>query len=280
MNRFLIVDGSNLLFQMFFGMPSRIDGKDGQDIKGTLGFVGALLRMIRELRPTHMAVLFDGEHHNPRKDLSCDYKANRPDFSEVPEEENPFTQLPYIYAALDCIGIRHCETEICETDDVIAAYAYTFGGDSEVIISSFDSDFFQLITDTVSVLRYRGDNTVICTPAYIKAKLGIEPRLYADYKSLTGDNADNIKGADKVGPKTAAALVNEYGTLEDIIASAESVKKPSVRASLMSCADRLRLNYKLIKLTGDAPLPFTAAEMEYRHRGMGTSTVLTAIGVR
>ena len=75
-DRFLIVDGSNLLFQMFFGMPSRITNRRGRPIHGTLGFVGALLKMIRRTSPTHIVVLFDGEHENPRTELNADYKAN------------------------------------------------------------------------------------------------------------------------------------------------------------------------------------------------------------
>ena len=100
---------------------------------------------------------------------------------------------------------------------------------TEVIISSFDSDFFQLITDNVSVLRYRGDKTVICTPDYIEEKYGIFPSQYADFKSLTGDTADNIKGADRIGPKTAAYLLNEFGTLDNILANAEKIEKPFIK---------------------------------------------------
>ena len=94
MEKFLIVDGSTLLFQMFYGMPARIVNKEGKAIQGTLGFVGALLKIIRQVQPTRLVVLFDGEHHNERKDIDENYKANRPDFSQMPEEETPFSQLP------------------------------------------------------------------------------------------------------------------------------------------------------------------------------------------
>ncbi|MDE7248723.1 MAG: flap endonuclease, partial [Lachnospiraceae bacterium] len=106
MNRFLIVDGSNLLFQMFFGMPARIVNDQGKAIFGTLGFVGALLKIIRKVEPTHIVVLFDGEHENERSGLDPDYKANRIDYSEVPEEDNPFSQIDDVYAALDFMGIK------------------------------------------------------------------------------------------------------------------------------------------------------------------------------
>lgn len=279
MDRFLIVDGSNLLFQMFFGMPARIVNEQGKAIHGTLGFVGALLKIIRRTEPTHIVVLFDGEHENGRIALDAAYKANRADYSETPEEENPFSQLADIYAALDYLGIQHTETVLCEADDVIAAYALTAGREHEIVISSFDSDFFQLITDKVSVLRYRGKNTVICTPDYIKEKFGITPSQYADFKSLTGDVSDNIKGADKVGVKTAALLLNEFGTLENILANAEQIKKPSVRESVLRNSEKLRTNYKIIRLDERAPLPFTLHELVYEDNGITTNEVLKGIKI-
>lgn len=279
MNRLLLVDGSNLLFQMFFGMPARIVNKQGKAIQGTLGFVGALLKMIRRVEPTHAAVLFDGEHENSRSALNADYKANRVDYNEIPEEENPFSQLPDVYAALDYLEIRYAETQTCETDDWIAGYALTCGQESEIVISSFDSDFFQLITDKVSVLRYRGDKTVICTPDSIKNKLGIEPGQYADFKSLTGDPSDHIRGAEKIGPKTAAYLLNKFGTLDGILANAESIEKPSVRDSVIRNSERLRTNYKIIKLDNMAPLPFELKDLAYHFTGMTTKDVLRGIGL-
>ncbi len=280
MNRLLIVDGSNLLFQMFFGMPSRITNAEGKAIQGTLGFVGALLKIIRRSEPTHIAVLFDGEHENERTGLNADYKANRVDYSQVPEEDSPFSQLPDVYAALDYMSIKHMETTICETDDWIAGYTHTYGENNEIIIASLDSDFFQLITGKVSVLRYRGDNTVIYTSAYLKDKFGIEPSQYADFKSLTGDPSDNIKGADKVGPKTASMLLFEFGNLENVLLNAEAISRPSIRESIIRNADRLRTNYKLIKLEGTVQLPFAMEELLYTYDGITTNEVLKGIGVK
>ena len=280
MNRLLIVDGHNLLFQMFYGMPARIVNDQGKAIQGTLGFVGALLKIIRKVEPTHITVLFDGEHENDRSSLNPDYKGNRIDYSEISEEDNPFSQLNDVYAALDFIGIKHAETTSCEADDLIAGYALTYGKESEIIISSFDSDFFQLITDQVSVLRYRGKDTVICTPEYIKEKYGITPTQYADFKSLTGDTADNIKGADKVGLKTAASLLHEFGTLENILANAENIKKPSVKESLIRNTERFKTNYKIIKLGNTASLPFSLDELVYTYSGITTIDVLRGIGLK
>ena len=276
----LLVDGSNLLFQMFYGMPARILGKQGKPIQGTLGFVGALLKIIRKLHPTHLAVLFDGETHNPREDLDENYKANREDFSAMPEEETPFSQLPDVYAALDYLGICHRETSECETDDWMAAYALGLGKGYRMTLMSQDSDFFQLITENVSVLRYRGDQSVLCDPQYIRDKLNIEPGQYADFKSLTGDASDNIRGADKVGSKTAAALMQQFGSLQNLLENAEDITKPSVRASIQANKERLLRNQKLIRLEQKYPVPFSLEEMAFTYDGQTSTQVLTAIGVK
>ena len=278
--KLLIVDGSNLLFQMFYGMPARITNSDGKAIQGTLGFVGALLKMIRAVSPTHVFVAFDGECENARTDIDLDYKANRPDYSEMPEEETPFSQLPDIFRALDYLGIRYWETECCEADDWIAGYARRYGGDGDVVIASQDSDFFQLITDRVHVLRYRGDQSTLCDPAYIRAKLGIDPCRYASYKSLTGDTSDNIRGVEKVGPKTAATLMNQFCDVEDLVAHAGEIAKPSVRESVMNSTDRIRRNYALIALSGESDLPFALEELAYTYTGLTTTQVLAGIGLR
>lgn len=275
-----MIDGSNLLFQMFFGMPARIVNEEGKAIQGTLGFVGAMLKIIRMVRPTHLLLIFDGEHENARCGLDAEYKANRPDYSEVCEEENPFSQLPDIYRALDYLKIKYIETTDCEADDLIAGYALAFGCTAEVVISSFDSDFFQLITDKVSVLRYRGEKTTVYTPEFVKEKFGITPEQYADFKSLVGDSADNIRGAEKVGVKTAASLLCEFGTLENILFYAEKIRKASVRESIIRNAEKLRINYQMIKLKRGAALPFEWRDLEYSDGGETTNGVLKSIGLR
>ena len=279
-NQLVIIDGHNLLFQMFFGMPSKIVNKEGKAIQGTLGFVGALVKIIKMTKPTHLVVLFDGEHENTRAELLDDYKANRIDYSSVSDEESPFSQLQDIYSALDYMGIKYKEVAKFETDDVIASYTLKYEQQIQIVISSFDSDFFQLINDNVTVLRYRGDNTTICDTEYLKEKYGISPCHYADFKSLTGDNSDNIKGAEKVGIKTAAKLVNQFGDLEKIILNAEHITKPSIKESIIRNAERLRVNYNLIKLNGKAKPPFILDELCYTYNDISTYEVLKGINLK
>ena len=280
MEKLLLVDGSNLLFQMFFGMPARIVNADGKAIHGTLGFVGALLKIVRMVEPTCIAVLFDGEHQNSRTELDAKYKANRPDYSEMPEEETPFSQLADIYRALDYLGISHAETVDCEADDWIAGYVREYGATHRIVISSMDSDFFQLVTEKVSVLRYRGTGSILCDEAYIREKLGIEAAQYADFKSLVGDTADNIPGVPRIGAKTAAQLLGAFGSLEGILEDLAHIKRSAVRAAIEANTERLRTNYRLIKLDGAQELPFSADRLRWIDGGQTTMRVLHGIGLK
>jgi DNA polymerase-1 len=277
LEKLLIVDGCNLLFQMFCGMPARILNSQGKAIQGTLGFTGALLKMIRMVRPTHVAVLFDGEGPCSRVELDPDYKANRP---PLEEENDPFTQLPDVYRVLDHLGICHAETQVCEFDDWAAGYAKQRKSGMEVVIASQDSDFFQLIDDHVTVLRYRGDLSVLWDRDHFQEKFGIRPEQYADFKSLTGDTADNIRGAEKVGPKTAAALMEQFGDLETLLARSGEITKPSIRASISECGERLKRNQKLIRLDGSAELPFPVEQLAYTPTELTTNQILMSIGLR
>ncbi len=280
MDKILIVDGMNLLFQMFYGMPARIVNSQGRPIQGTLGFVGALLKIIRRVKPDHVAVLFDGECHNPRTDIDEDYKANRPDYSLLPQEETPFSQLPDVYAALDYLGIRHAETTDCEADDLLAGYAGRYGGEAEVVIASFDSDLFQLIGDHVCILRYRGEKTVICDKDWLREKYGIAPEQYADFKTLVGDTSDNIKGVPGVGPKTAASLLQRFGSLDALLDGVEQIPRPAIREAVRRSVPRLRTNRLLIRLGAGQRLPFALEDLAWQDPGLTTGQILARTGIR
>ena len=274
----LIVDGHNLLFQMFFGMPSRIKNRDGRSVHGVIGFLGAIRKLLALVSPSHLLVLFDAPTHNERCDLYENYKANRPDYSLVPDEENPFTQLPDIYRALDALGIQHTECEGCEADDVIAAYALKLRDEYEVVISSFDSDFFQLIGDGVRVLRYRGDASVLCDADYVHSRCGVPPSLYAHHKALVGDTADNVPGIPGFGPKTAARLLLQFGSLHSLIEHADAITPVRLCDALVSHQDELLRNLRLIELGGSARMPFSADELSYTTVPFSTTQLLRELG--
>ncbi|MDE6584653.1 MAG: 5'-3' exonuclease, partial [Anaeroplasmataceae bacterium] len=224
MDKLLLVDGSNLLFQMFYGMPSRILNRNGKPIHGVLGFIGALLKIIRAISPSHVLILFDGEHENPRKDLLTEYKSNRIDYSKVSEEENPFSQLEDIYNALRYLKIPFYETKDYEADDYIASYIKN-NPNLNIVISSWDSDLFSLISSNVCIYRYKGENSYICDINYLKNKYDIAPSQYTLFKALCGDKSDNIPGIKGIGPKTASKLVNLYKSIDDIYDNIEVIKE-------------------------------------------------------
>ena len=149
-----------------------------------------------------------------------------------------------------------------------------------MVLASQDSDFFQLIRENVTVLRYRGDSTVLCDSDWLHSKLGVTPDQYAGYKALTGDSSDNIPGVPKIGPKTAASLMNQFGGLEQLLARTAEIKKPSVRASVEQHRDRVEKNLALIKLQGGQPLPFDFEALRWQYDGRTSTQVLRAIGLR
>lgn len=273
----LIVDGSNLLFQMFFGMPTRIIGRSGEPIQGLFGFIGALLKLIRMTDATHVVVLFDGEHENERREVYTEYKSERRDFVDVPDSEDPFSQLADIKRALDHIHIHHYETEFGEADDIIAAYTSAFRGRCKMFISSQDSDMLQLLGDDVSIVRYAGRSTTVYTPELLHKQLGIEPQQYADYKTLVGDHADNIPGVPMIGPKTAASLLRDFSTLEGVIENAGSIKRLAISDFIIDHSELLRDWYSIIKLGNDYPLPFTFDELKCDVGDITTREVLAGI---
>ena len=279
MDKLLIVDGHNLLFQMFYGMPSRIFSKDGKPIHGVIGFVGALLKIIKLTAPTHLVVLFDGEHENFRAAINPEYKQNRIDYSLVGEVDNPFSQLPHIYRALEILNIANFEENEYEVDDIIASYIHKYRSEAEIVISSYDSDYFQFVDDRVQVLRYRGKSSVKCDKDYIFERFGILPRYYADFKALTGDSSDNIRGVEKIGNKTAMKLINEFGGIEDIISNSSCIANERVRNSIINSVERIRSNYRLIKLNNIGKIPFELNELAYTDSGLTTFGVLDRIGL-
>lgn len=257
-NTLLLVDGSGLLFQMFYGMPARIVGKNGQPVHAVFGFIGALLKVIRQTEATHVLVLFDGETGNFRSELSADYKANRPDYSAVPEEETPFSQLSDIKRVLDRLAVPYYEvTENWEADDVIASYALSIGGEDTAVILSQDKDYLQLVSDRVRVFCYRGKQSVLYDEKTVTEKFGIAPRFFSDFKALAGDASDNVRGLPGIGPKTACELICRFGGVSDILAHVEDIPKPSVRKTVAEFAGTLLLNKQLVILTGDVPVPYS-----------------------
>ncbi len=263
--RLLLVDGHNLLFRMFYGMPDNFYSPDGHKYNALYGFVSALDRVLGMIQPTRVFVSFDSPDCGDRRELDADYKANRPDYSEMSPDECPFTQLPAIYAALERMNIPFAEIHGCEADDVLASYAVKYGGEYDVVILSTDRDYWQLVSERVSILNYHGYDSTLVTPATVREKYGVEPEQFADWKCLVGDKSDNIVGVPGVGPKNAAALIAKFGSLDEILRRADEIERPAMRKNVAAAQERLMLNRKLILLDGNAPLPMDAEDLRLKY---------------
>ncbi len=282
MNSLILIDGHNLLFRMFYGMQETITGADGKPVHGAVGFIGAVCNIINAIHPAHMIVLFDSEECGDRRRINPDYKANRPDYSAMSEEECPFTQLPYIYKALSAMGVSHMEARGCEADDIIASYALRYTGEADLMVGivSTDKDYWQLISENVWIVNYTHGRLDYVTPEVVEAKYGIPPRLFADFKCLIGDKSDNITGASGIGPKFASALLKQFGSLDEIIARRNEIERPAHRKSIEEAKERLLENRQLILLDDHAPRPISLEEAALtKMRWASASRVLHDAGV-
>src|SRR5690554_4476299 len=282
MEKLLIIDGSNLLFQMFYGMPRKIYNANGETIHATIGFVGALFKIIRWLEPDYITVIFDSDSKLKRKKLDKDYKANRDiDWSALPDDEVPFFEIKKIQKVLDKANIFNMEAKDMEADDLISSITYQFQDDYKVIISSFDSDFFQLINKNVEILRYRGKNSKIIDEDSFMDKYDFPPNKYVNYKSLVGDSADNIKGLERIGHKRASNLVKRFDNYNEVLRNVDTVLPKSIRKSLIEQEDRYRLNIDLISLNNNKSSKFNVDDLKYNREYLQGSSndLLKEVGI-
>jgi DNA polymerase-1 len=247
----LLVDGHNLLFKSFHGVPARVVGRDGAPINAIVGFVGSVRRFIQELKITHLFVAFDAEGESWRDALFDGYKGARlRDYSGESADRNPFEQLGALYRVLDHLGWRHCECPGYEADDVIASFATAWSGLNVSILSS-DTDLLQVVSETVVVYRSglaKGPTTV----RGVHQRYGIAPSQIVDYKALVGDPTDGIPGVPGVGQKTAAWLLAEYGSIEEVYRRVGELK-PRVGRALQGAQVQVANAQRLIRCSRTTP---------------------------
>ena len=221
MQTLLIIDGSALLFQSFYGMPNKIRNTNGQSVEAVVCFTGILLKTLRALSPDRLLVVFDGENPLLRREIDPEYKANR----TLPEDDSPFEQLPFIQSVLTHLGFAWKETTDSEADDFIARTVRQYKDEYRIVISSPDKDFYQLISDTVCVYTYRGKVSQLWTREAILEKYGFSAEYFSTLKALSGDASDNVKGIRGIGVKTAANLIARFGDLNNIYAHLQDVSE-------------------------------------------------------
>src|SRR3954470_17775027 len=244
-----LVDGSGYLFRAFHALPP-MNRPDGTPVNAVYGFCRMLAADILDKPEVdHVAMILDASGKTFRDEIYDKYKANR---SEPPEDLVP--QFPLIREAAKAFNVTVCELQGYEADDLIATYARMAleAGGTCTIVSS-DKDLMQLIRPGVEMMD--PIKKIKLGPEAVMEKFGVTPDKVVDVQALAGDSTDNVPGAPGIGVKTAAQLINEYGTLEALLARTGEIKQPKRRESLEQNAELIRISKKLVTLRDDVPTP-------------------------
>jgi DNA polymerase I len=235
----LLIDGHAAVYRFFFGIRP-MTSPDGVPVQAVYGFIRMMQQFREQYRPTHIAVAFDGGLPAKRLELVPGYKAQR-----KPMPDALRVQLPVVQEYLGAAEIPFFCFDQVEADDIIATLASRFDG--RVYIGTSDKDMFQLVSDRVSIIPLAG-TTEHMTPASVRAKTGVPPSLIADWLALTGDAADNIPGVRGVGPKTAAALLAQFGSIDNLFANLDGVSRDTIRQALTGSLAIVHRNREMVLL--------------------------------
>lgn len=257
----ILIDGSGYIFRAYYAMAyagnkSPMTNPAGVPVGAVYGFSNMLIKLLKEHAGARIAVVFDAARKNFRYDLYDQYKANR---SETPEDLIP--QFPLVRQATTAFGLPGLELEGYEADDLIATYARQAAAKGEkVIIISSDKDLMQVVNDNIVMLDPMKDK--IIDAAGVFEKFGVGPDKVVDVQSLIGDSSDNVPGVPSIGPKTAAQLIDEFGTLENLLENLDRVKQDKRRQVLIDNADMARLSKKLVTLVDTVPVPVSLEDIK------------------
>ncbi|WP_342629945.1 DNA polymerase I [Nguyenibacter vanlangensis] len=279
----ILVDGSGFIFRAYHALPP-MTAPDGTPVNAVFGFTNMLARLLRDHAGTHLAVIFDAGRKTFRNEIYDQYKAHRP---EPPEDLRP--QFGLVRAATAAFGVPGIEEPGWEADDLIAAYArhVTEAGGRCTVVSS-DKDLMQLIRPGVEMMDPIRQKPIGLKE--VEAKFGVTPDKVIDVQALIGDSVDNVPGVPGIGPKTASALIAEYGSLDAILAGAAAMKPSRRRDNLIEYADKARLSRDLVTLRADAPCPLPLDALICREpdeallgewlQRMGFRSILHRMGVK
>jgi DNA polymerase I len=248
--RLFLIDGSGYIFRAYHALPPLTRASDGLSVGAVAGFCNMLWKFLDEMKgaeaPTHLAVIFDKSEITFRNELYPEYKAHRP---PTPEDLAP--QFPLIRDATRAFNLPCIEMGGFEADDLIATYARRAAkAGATVKIVSSDKDLMQLVTDGEIQLYDPMKQKPLGVEAVME-KFGVTPDKVIDAQALIGDSTDNVPGAPGIGPKTAAELIAQFGSLEAILERANEIKQPKRRETLINNADLIRLSKVLVTLKDD-----------------------------
>lgn len=243
MNRLLIVDGHAYAYRAFHAIRE-LRSPTGRPTNAIYGFVKMLEKMRQALGPTHLMVVWDGGLSADRLAALPDYKGQRP---EMPSDLRP--QLDDIGRFLTAAGVASFCREGVEADDYIATLARRAAAAGwNVVIASSDKDFMQLVAPGIGLLNPNDKTGAIWGHDQVMAKTGVAPGQVADWLALMGDAVDNIPGVPGVGPKTAAELLKQFGSIDALLARLDEVKSEKLRGALRDSAAAVQRNQKLVRL--------------------------------
>lgn len=251
---FVLVDGSYFLFRAYHALPP-LTTSTGLHTNAIRGAISAIQKLMRRMQPTHMAVIFDTPEPTFRHKLSPIYKGDRP---TMPEELSQ--QIPYLHALIKAQGIPLYSLPGAEADDIIGTLAKRAVKEGHhVLISTGDKDMAQLVNDYVK-LEDSFKDRVLDTDGVFE-KFGVWPNQIIDYLTLMGDASDGIMGVPGVGAKTAAKLLTEYGTLDNIIANVDQLKG-KLSQNIKDNLDNIKLDHQLASIVCDLPLELDWHELK------------------
>jgi len=252
----ILVDGSSYLFRAYHAMPN-LTNSAGEPTGAVYGVINMLRKLLKDYDPERIAVVFDAKGPTFRNEMYAEYKANRP-----PMPEELAAQIPAIHAIIEAMGLPLLVVEGVEADDVIGTLArQAVEQGVPVVISTGDKDMAQLVNDHVTLVNTMTD-TVSDRETVIE-KFGVPPERITDYLALIGDTVDNVPGVPKVGPKTAAKWLQQYGSLENLIRHADAIKG-KVGENLRASLAQLPLSQELVTIRTDVPLEVSIDDLRRR----------------
>ena len=268
MPHLVLIDGPNYVFRAFHAVKHNLSNSKGQPTNAVFGYVQMIRGIIKDLSPTHVAVVFDPKGGTFRNRMYPEYKAHRP-----PMPEELAAQWQYVFDVTDAFRLPRICVDDFEADDVIATLAkQAEAKDWDVTIVSTDKDLMQLISpkvwmlDTMRHKEYGSDE--------VKEKWGVGPERIHDLLALAGDSADNIPGVPGIGPKTAVELLNTYGDFASILEHAPDIKQKKRRENLIEFAEDARLSYRLVALDTNTPLPLSLDQLAIQEPNRSALTQL------
>lgn len=248
-----ILDVSGYIFRAYYALPHMVS-PEGDVVHGLFGFIRSVLKLFKEHGPEHIVAVYDGpDNKRSRQEIYEEYKANRiRDIEDLPDQ----IELSKTFCSL--LGIPHLEVPGVEADDTIGTLAkWAAAHGAEALMCTSDKDLCQLVGGKIFVLNPWKDYLRIDS-GKVEELYGVPPEKMVDLLAIMGDSSDNIPGLYGFGPKTAAALLQEFGSLEAILAHPEKVKGKKKQETLMNEADTARLSQRLATIHTDVPIPKSA----------------------